>query len=198
VPSYVSRYTIEHNMQAAYRQGAPWRARLGEGVGALVAPGVAGAYAGRLKGSLDWLYNRVRKGGPWDYKQADHEFRASARLSEVLLSLSAQRSRLPCADGEATWVMLCGTRNRYADFGNFHYGAVCYAFGISRESALRMAGYAQQAATGVGSFPGDPGGDKVQIMLGLGKGIPPYGDDPEDQVMIGKGYDWARQHFRPR
>jgi hypothetical protein len=70
---------------------------------------------------------------------------------------------------------------QYANFGNFHYGAVGTAAGIPEEVLLRAAGWAQiQAGT---SLP----------RYGNWYHSTPYGDDPEDQAWIRMGIDYAKQ-----
>lgn len=69
---------------------------------------------------------------------------------------------------------------QYQDFGNFNYGLTAAATGIPEQVALRGAGWAQQqAGTGQGGWGGplDPNGG-------------PYGDDPADQALIKKGYEY--------
>lgn len=83
------------------------------------------------------LYNSVRNGGKWDYKQRGGE---------------------------------------WEDFGNFNYGVVTGAYGLSLETSLRGAGWAQQRA-----------GTSDEKEWGDWRGGPPYGDDPKDQAEIRRG-----------
>ncbi|MCP1439511.1 hypothetical protein J3D56_002947 [Erwinia persicina] len=70
---------------------------------------------------------------------------------------------------------------QYANFGNFHYGAVGHAAGIADEVLLRAAGAAQiLAGTSSPAFSDYPGPDS-------------YGDDPEDQTWIRAGIDYAKR-----
>jgi len=70
----------------------------------------------------------------------------------------------------------------YADFGNFHYGAVGYAIGIPEQVLLRAAGWAQsRAGTTLNSF-------------GHWTDDAPYGDDPKDQIQIRNGIDFAKRN----
>ncbi|MBG0656388.1 hypothetical protein I4P16_13360 [Enterobacter hormaechei] len=70
---------------------------------------------------------------------------------------------------------------QFESFGNFHYGAVGHAAGISGEVLLRGAGWAQsRAGTTVPAF-----GDWF--------GSTPYGDDPNDQYWIRAGIDYAKR-----
>ncbi len=90
--------------------------------------------------------------------------------------------------------MFPSTSNRYQDFGNFHYGAVAFAFGLDLETALRMAGWAQTASkTGKKDLA-----ELERIAKGTSTLPPPYGDDWRDQNRIKRGYQWARDHFKPR
>jgi len=70
---------------------------------------------------------------------------------------------------------------QYANFGNFCYGAVGTAAGIPEEVLLRAAGWAQHGAgtsrSGYGNWYGSS----------------PYGDDPNDQVWIKAGIDYAKR-----
>lgn len=68
---------------------------------------------------------------------------------------------------------------KYESFGNFNYGATGLATGLFGEQVLlRMAGWAQtRAGTSKGNY-GHPWGSA------------PYGDDPNDQAMIKKGFSY--------
>ena len=69
---------------------------------------------------------------------------------------------------------------QYESFGNFNYGAVGTAAGISETVLLRAAGAAQSlAGTSQAEF------DKWWSEA-------PYGDDPVDQVWIKAGIDYAK------
>ncbi|EPN4913896.1 TPA: hypothetical protein NHV44_003472 [Enterobacter cloacae] len=71
---------------------------------------------------------------------------------------------------------------QYADYGNFNYGAVGTAAGISEQILLRGAGWAQSR-----SGNGDP------QKFGTWYESAPYGDDPADQVWIRAGIDYAKR-----
>lgn len=75
---------------------------------------------------------------------------------------------------------------QFADFGNFHYGAVGTALGLSNQILLRAAGWAQtQAGTTLNTF-------------GNWWDEAPYGDDPTDQIFIANGIEFAlRKGYRP-
>jgi hypothetical protein len=69
----------------------------------------------------------------------------------------------------------------YTDFGNFHYGAVGRAIGVPEQVLLRAAGWAQsRAGTTLNSF-------------GHWTKDAPYGDDPDDQIHIRNGIDFAKR-----
>lgn len=68
----------------------------------------------------------------------------------------------------------------YANFGNFHYGAVGRAAGFSLGILLRAAGVAQVLA----------GTSEEESWLGLLS--PPYGDDEVDQYWISEGFEYAK------
>lgn len=81
---------------------------------------------------------------------------------------------------------------KYADFGNFNYGACGKAFGFSELTLRNEAGIAQIAAgTSKPAWPGDWGRPGPHLYPELG--IPPYGDAPEDQYWIGQGIDYYFQ-----
>lgn len=67
---------------------------------------------------------------------------------------------------------------QYADFGNFHYGAVGKALGLPESMLLRAAGWAQ----------GQSGNSSPKF--GNWWGQPPHGDDPQDQQMIKEGINF--------
>jgi len=70
---------------------------------------------------------------------------------------------------------------QYANFGNFNYGAVGHAAGITDAVLLRAAGWAQsQAGTSRAEF-------------GSWYGISPFGDDPDDQYWIRAGIEYAKR-----
>ena len=66
----------------------------------------------------------------------------------------------------------------FQDFGNFNYGAAGAAWGIPLNVLQRAAGYAQDAA-----------GTSTPEWGHWYQG-PPYGDDPEDQILIIEGYEY--------
>lgn len=69
---------------------------------------------------------------------------------------------------------------QFENFGNFHYGAVGTAAGISSQMLLRAAGAAQSRA------------GTSNIEFGFWWSAAPYGDDPKDQHWITKGIEYAR------
>ena len=69
---------------------------------------------------------------------------------------------------------------RYADFGNFAFGAVCCAAHIPLQPALRAAGAVEEYLTDW--FPEN----------GHWWGRPPYGDNPDAHQCIKDGYQYAR------
>jgi hypothetical protein len=75
--------------------------------------------------------------------------------------------------------------SQYQDAGNFNFGAVGAALGVSDQVLLRGAGWAQQqAGTSLPSF-GSPLGN------------PPYGDDPADQAQIKQGIAYYKSCKKP-
>lgn len=79
---------------------------------------------------------------------------------------------------------------QYQDFGNFNYGATGLALGFDETTLLREAGRAQQAAGTSKKEWGEPG-YRLNPFGGTGS----YGDDPDDQEQIKKGfaYYYAKQ-----
>lgn len=76
-------------------------------------------------------------------------------------------------------------KNRlWADFGNFHYGAIGYAAGIP-EKILHMAGGAAQEVAGTSD---------TEKWGHFYSNRPPFGDDPVDQFWIRQGIDYVKQH----
>lgn len=76
----------------------------------------------------------------------------------------------------------------YADFGNFNYGATGAALGLSQDTLLRAAGWAQTRSvnSGVGVAP-----SLSEAILGVGE-KPAFGDDPVDQDWIKRGIQYYR------
>ena len=81
-------------------------------------------------------------------------------------------------------------------FGNFHFGVIAKALGISEDILLRLAGYAHMGGEGSGSGQGhylDPPfrleaapGPLLFRIIRLPQSA--YGDDPRDQAMIRAGF----------
>ncbi|MGC5700781.1 hypothetical protein J4P02_11345 [Pseudomonas sp. NFXW11] len=69
---------------------------------------------------------------------------------------------------------------QFQEFGNFNYGAVGAAAGISEQVLLRAAGAAQSLA----------GTSKEEFQKFWAEA--PYGDDPVDQVWVKAGIDYAK------
>jgi RHS repeat-associated protein len=78
---------------------------------------------------------------------------------------------------------------KYQDYGNYHYGMMARAHGMSETMACRGAGWAQeQAGTSDPSW-----GDWTDMSSGSS-----YGDDPNDQKWIKEGMqDYNSQYFYP-
>lgn len=72
----------------------------------------------------------------------------------------------------------------WADFGNFHYGAVGYAACIPEKILHIAGGVAQEIA---GTSDTKRWGHFYSNHL-------PYGDDPIDQFWIQQGIDYVKQH----
>ncbi len=90
------------------------------------------------------------------------------------------------ADGHIPWTDSWDYKQRggqYADFGNLNYGVTGIAMGIPESILLRMAGVAQMLAGNSKPNYGSP------------FGMPPYGDDPNDQFHIQHGFDIAKHEL---
>lgn len=74
----------------------------------------------------------------------------------------------------------------YEDFGNFHYGVVGTAAGISKQILLRCAGFANQKDN-KNNVPKEWGNwyDTKESS---------YGDDPKDQAQIKTGIKWYEKN----
>ncbi len=77
----------------------------------------------------------------------------------------------------------------YADFGNFNFGATGAALGLSEDTLLRTAGWAQTRSGNSGE--GIPSGLSA-ALAGFG-GKSPFGDDPKDQDWIRRGIEYYRR-----
>jgi hypothetical protein len=106
-----------------------------------------------------WFYFKVRNKGPKDYKQLGKPFTRP------------------------------GEKNPYEDAGNYNYGAMANALGLSLETALDFAGAAQAVASG----------GKVSGMIAiLTSGDLKTLDNAHDQEMIRQGYADAAELWRQR
>lgn len=77
------------------------------------------------------------------------------------------------------WDYKNNSGRKYENFGNFHYGAIGTAAGISSEALLRAAGLAQRIA----------GTSNDEFLSYFGPES--HGDDPKDQTWIRAGIDYA-------
>ncbi|HAU5566514.1 TPA: hypothetical protein JD264_22290 [Serratia fonticola] len=83
--------------------------------------------------------------------------------------------------GRGPWDYKFQKGRQYENFGNFHYGAVGHAAGMTEAVLLRGAGWAQtRAGTNAPEY-----GDWY--------GASPYGDDPSDQYWIRMGIEYAKR-----
>lgn len=125
-------------------------------------PGMDAGGLPRMAATYYWFYERVKIGGPWDYK----------------------------------------TRGlQYENFGNFHYGAVGAAAGISEEVLLRMGGYVQVGVDNAMRAENRPVTHKrgkapslIEALLGKG-GVAPFEDEEKDQYWISKGVRYYQRHY---
>lgn len=86
------------------------------------------------------------------------------------------------------------------DIGNHHFGAVANAYGFPEEFAKQQAG-AAQISSGTSKAEWRKYGSP-QIIGGSINGtiyysrpmLPPYGDDPRDQMYITEGYDYYKKN----
>lgn len=103
---------------------------------------------------MTWLYFQVKNKAVWDYKYDDTTFKQEERVS------------------------------RYEAFGNYNFGAVGAAMGLSPDLLLRAAGIANRIAADGLSFEA-----AKQIFLSQ-LFDPNRGDAPEDQENIRKGVQY--------
>jgi RHS repeat-associated protein len=115
--------------------------------------------------SLAEFIDAVRPGGRWDYKI------------------------------QADDAGVVDQTNKYDDSGNYHYGAISAARGMSLEFSLRGAGLAQiLAGTSSHDYLFGPLSDPLDLFpnddvdWGWPWGSPPFADDPTDQRWITEGY----------
>ncbi|MEA4856905.1 polymorphic toxin type 44 domain-containing protein [Solidesulfovibrio sp.] len=92
-----------------------------------------------------------------------------------------------------------GPGNRkYEDFGNFNYGAVALAFGLSTGAALRGAGLVQILVNMYRKIQEGNLEDAKKYVAEHGLdflGGAPYGDQPEDQKMIRQGFRYYKEIY---
>jgi len=74
---------------------------------------------------------------------------------------------------------------KYEEFGNFHFGATCYAMGFPEIVCLSEAGKAQSVDN-----PGQPKQPGIPYL------IPPFGDQSVDQYNIERGFDYAKKYSK--
>lgn len=99
-------------------------------------------------------------------------------------------------DGEMDYKTI--NRKRYEDFGNFNYGAVSLAFGLSEEAALRAAGLVQtitDTSRKIFDMKFGNAADHVRSHALDFLGQPPYGDSKRDQEMIKNGFRYFKEEF---
>jgi len=99
--------------------------------------------------------------------------------------------------GEMDYKLL-GRNRLYEDFGNFNYGAVALAFGLSENAALRAAGLLQTIVNTQNKLKKSDFSDAaihgVRHSIDF-LGSPPYGDQKRDQEMIKNGFRYFREVF---
>lgn len=106
---------------------------------------------------LPWFHEKVKNGAEWDFKK-DYKIKPDVRQVVHPAMIEAQLN--------------------YQNFGNYHYGIIGAALGISEEMLLQAAGFAQHMA----------GTNKPEWGHYL-VGPAPYGDQPEDQEFIKRGIE---------
>ena len=118
--------------------------------------------------TLIWFYNKVRNGGEWDYKQLDKSERIEFKKKYGI-----------------------DVPSQYEDFGNYNYGAVAKALGLSEEITKAAAGYAQGVS--------ETGSSTIAVLRMIkdryNGGDNSYGDAIEDQEMIKKGINAVKAYI---
>lgn len=121
------------------------------------------------------------------------------RRARVSVSPSWFLERL--APGGEMDYKLRDSRLSYEDFGNFNYGAVALAFGLSEQTALRGAGLVQ-AIVDIKKYVKKNDYEDA-ILFGRDHlfdslGPAPFGDQPKDQEMIKQGFRYYKEVFLPK
>jgi hypothetical protein len=133
------------------------------------------------------FYRLVKNRGEWDYKSNKGYIYALANQFDKGNKLS-------------TWFKYDQYLLTAADFGNFHYGVVGLATQFfSKPTLLEMAGRAQMQAK-----TSDPSYQKYKVVEHIAGNDhyyenvlqAPYGDDPEDQKAISKGFQFYMRKYR--
>ncbi|MYL82877.1 hypothetical protein GTA51_06965 [Desulfovibrio aerotolerans] len=87
---------------------------------------------------------------------------------------------------------------KYEDFGNFNYGAVALAFGLSEKVALRGAGLVQTIVD-ISRIKNNKGSDEAKQYFKDHKfdflGRESYGDQRKDQEMIKQGFRYYKEVY---
>jgi hypothetical protein len=95
----------------------------------------------------------------------------------------------------APWDYKRVDREKYAPFGNFNFGATGAMLNIPLDVLLRMGGSAQNRDGNSSPAFGSNWG-RIPSLFGVG-GVAPYGDDPVDQTLIKKGFQYAQPFVSP-
>lgn len=126
------------------------------------------------------FYDHVKGRGVWDYKNRENTIYGLVNDLKDNTSFSFQGSKMDAAD-----------------IGNHHFGVMGKAAGFNDVTLLQMAGWAQmKAGTSL------PEWQKSKIVNYPGMGVsmptrvylPPYGDDPRDQMLIKKGINYFKSN----
>ena len=132
------------------------------------------------------FYNKVKDHGDWDLKNA------SKTVYGLANAYDAQNKT-------KTEFQFGGTEMTAQDLGNYHFGVVGKATGLFTENfMLQMAGMAQ-IRSGTSDMKWQRYGPSIQYNGELGQSFSmrgpmlwPYGDDPQDQKMIIRGFNYYK------
>lgn len=126
------------------------------------------------------FYNHVKGKGVWDYKNRENTIYGLVNDLKDNTSFSFQ-----------------GLKMDAADIGNHHFGVMGKAAGFEDVTLLQMAGWAQMRAgtslpewqrSRIVSYPG------LGVSMPTRVYLPPYGDDPKDQVLIKRGINYFKRN----
>lgn len=125
------------------------------------------------------FYDHVKGKGVWDYKNRENTIYGLVNDLKDNTNFTFQGSKMDAAD-----------------IGNHHFGIMGKAAGFNDVTLLQMAGWAQMKA---GTSLPEWQKSKTVNYPGMGVSVPtrvylpPYGDDPRDQILIKNGINYYKR-----